>query len=264
MKKKSIFILMSLLILFYSCEENDQENSELSFDIEQAKFEIQESLNDRVDLGDYYLIENDIMIPKNSEIKEELSVGKRHFYTSTINVPSIGKRVVRIYWDRTGFPPDGPFGPTTIHTWGHGINNAIMAYNERINNFRIEFRQVYSQSSADITIKSDNGVLPNTTVASAGFPANGNPYPTVLINLDFLNSFNLQQGQMRYNIMHELGHCIGFRHTNLRLRGETTSNANPITTTPNAEDPNSVFNGGTALNSNDWSVYDKIALETLY
>lgn len=146
----------------------------------------------------------------------------------------------------------------------NGINNAINAYNERINSFRIEFKQVFSQSAADITVKSDNGVLLNTRVASAGFPSNGNPYPAILINLDFLNSYDLVQDQMRYNMMHELGHCIGFRHTNLRLRGETTSNANPITATPNAEDPNSVFNGGTALNSNDWSVFDRGALEALY
>ncbi len=267
MKRFSTYLALSIILLS-SCGDNDLENfdgvSEFNFDIEQAKLDVQNSVNDKVDLGDYYLVENDIMIPKNNRENKEIHIGKRHFYTSAISVPIFGKRVVNIYWDRTGFPPDGPFGPTTVNTWGHGISNAIIAYNERIRDFRIEFKQVYSQSLADITVKSDNGVLPNTTVASAGFPSNGNPYPTILINLDFLNSFSLVQAQMRYNMMHELGHCIGFRHTNLRIRGETTSNANPISATPNAEDPNSVFNGGTALNSNDWSVFDKIALETLY
>lgn len=72
----------------------------------------------KVDLGDYYLIENDIIIPKDDKVNNEIGIGKRHFYTSRINVPTVGKRIVNIYWDRTGFPPDGPFGPTTVNTWG--------------------------------------------------------------------------------------------------------------------------------------------------
>ncbi|UOY05634.1 zinc-dependent metalloprotease [Muricauda sp. SCSIO 64092] len=291
MKNFNLTLLFLLLLVNFSCtvEDNDsflssdviEESAFEDSDIDSLKLDIEQSLGEIVDLGDYYLIENDLMIPKSeilnyiSDSKEKnVSDSGRHFYTSTITTPPTGRRIVKIYWDKRGFPASETLntGITGNYNWRGALTLALIAYNGGITDFKIQFKEVgydiFSPNGipqdTDIILKSDGGILPNTTVASAGFPSNGNPYHTILINLDFLNSYNLTGQQKRYNLMHELGHCIGFRHTNLRLRGESLANANPIYTTPNAEDPNSVFNGGTALNDGYWSDYDEIALETLY
>ena len=67
-------------------------------------------------------------------------------------------------------------------------------------------------------------------------------------------------------MVHELGHCIGFRHTNWDIKGEGISSvgANYIPNTPN-QDSNSVMNGGTASYSwNGFSSYDISAVKYLY
>lgn len=66
-------------------------------------------------------------------------------------------------------------------------------------------------------------------------------------------------------MVHELGHCIGFRHTNWLSRGEAEMNAIHITGTPLGQDPNSVMNGGTASYTwNGFSNYDIKAAQYLY
>lgn len=72
-----------------------------------------------------------------------------------------------------------------------------------------------------------------------------------------------------YNMVHELGHCIGFRHTNWEDEGYYNQNGDyiggnyiPNITQP---DPNSVMNKETALYSwNGFSQYDIIAVNYLY
>jgi hypothetical protein len=71
-------------------------------------------------------------------------------------------------------------------------------------------------------------------------------------------------------MVHELGHCIGFRHTNWLSRGEPKDNdpasgdAVTIPGTP-GEDPNSVMNGGTAFTTwNGFSHYDINAAIAMY
>ena len=68
--------------------------------------------------------------------------------------------------------------------------------------------------------------------------------------------------QKIYNMVHELGHCFGLRHTNWKSRNE--SNAYDIYGTPDS-DSYSVMNGGTA--EYQWSGFsegDKKAIEYLY
>ena len=89
---------------------------------------------------------------------------------------------------------------------------------------------------------------------------------TILINLDFDSNKSVELGSKSYNMVHELGHCIGLRHTNWDIRGEPINpwGANLIPGTP-SQDPNSVMNGGTANNVYlGFSSYDIIALQYLY
>jgi len=66
---------------------------------------------------------------------------------------------------------------------------------------------------------------------------------------------------------HELGHTIGFRHTNWDDLGEpeTLLGLFHIEGTPEGNDPHSIMNGGNATSGfSGLSYYDKVALRALY
>ena len=83
------------------------------------------------------------------------------------------------------------------------IDAAIGRYNAEPLN--IEFSRV--TSGGQINIKIVNG---GNYIASAGFPSGGNPYPEVKFNRQYQN---YSAGFLTTVIAHEMGHCIGFRHT---------------------------------------------------
>jgi hypothetical protein len=84
------------------------------------------------------------------------------------------------------------------------IDAAIARYNAQ--NLRITMSRV--SSGGDIVIRLINGA---NYIASSGFPgSNGDPYSTVKYNKAYQN---YSAGFMTTVIAHEVGHCIGFRHT---------------------------------------------------
>lgn len=118
-------------------------------------------------------------------------------------------------------------------------------------------------ANPDILIRSDASTpLPNNAIAAGSWPMNGKPGPSIWINLDYDYNKTIPRLQKIYNMVHELGHCFGLRHTNWKSRNE--SNAYDIYGTPDS-DSYSVMNGGTA--EYQWSGFsegDKKAIEYLY
>jgi hypothetical protein len=99
-----------------------------------------------------------------------------------------------------------------------GIDAAIARYNAE--NLSITMTRV--ASGGNINIRIVNG---GAYIASAGFPSGGNPYNEVKFNKQYQN-YSL--GFVTTVMAHELGHCIGFRHTDYMDRsyscGGSTSN----------------------------------------
>lgn len=83
------------------------------------------------------------------------------------------------------------------------IDDAIDRYNAE--NLLINFMRV--ASGGDINVRVVNG---GNYIASAGFPSNGDPYDEVKFNRRYED---FSAGFLATVMAHEIGHCIGFRHT---------------------------------------------------
>lgn len=116
---------------------------------------------------------------------------------------------------------------------------------------------------------SDIRVIPNCNLGSgvagrATWPSGGNPGPQIEVNPCFSAS---QSARVR-TMVHELGHTIGFRHSNWSQNGES---ADPIgavhvpNTPTSGNDNGSVMNGGSAGSAwAGFSFHDAAAAKNVY
>lgn len=154
-----------------------------------------------------------------------------------------------------------------------GLNNAINAAITRYNNenLGLTFVRGGNNGGGNINIRVVNT---GQYIASAGFPSNGNPYPEIKYARNY-NNYSL--GFMTTVIAHEIGHCIGFRHTDYMNRayscgsggneGQETSGVGAvhIPGTPTGPDAASwMLACLSASTDRPFNANDKIALAYLY
>jgi hypothetical protein len=149
---------------------------------------------------DGYLLEGDIILTEeflnSAPGGNLLRIAENEQYRTTNLVTGL-PRVIKI----------GTSGTVNTRV-SDGIDAAIDRYNDE--NLQITMQRV--TSGANIVIKIING---GSYIASAGFPSGGNPYSQVKFNRQFQNySLNF----VTTVIAHELGHTIGFRHTDYMNR----------------------------------------------
>jgi hypothetical protein len=149
-----------------------------------------------------------------------------------------------------------------------GLDAAIANYNSR--GLRITFaRGPTTGCTANIAAKTTTG-----TGGSAGFPSGGLPYGTINIGTG-LNGYSVDVNE--HVITHELGHCIGFRHTDYYNRaiscGGAASNegASTVGAILIPGTPSTAVVGGSIMNScfrstetGEWTSSDITALNYLY
>lgn len=146
------------------------------------------------------------------------------------------------------------------------VDLALERYNAE--NLNLTFQRV--SSGANITIKIVNS---RQYIASAGFPSGGNPYGTI----NYAKTYTTySQGFMATVVAHEIGHCIGFRHTDYMSRqyscggspyneGASSVGAIHIPSTPTGPDPNSWMLACLSATTNrPFNNNDKTALDYLY
>jgi hypothetical protein len=149
-----------------------------------------------------------------------------------------------------------------------GLNLAIENYNQRGLVFTMA-RGPTTGCSANITATVMSG-----TGGSAGFPSGGNPYGTINIGTG-LQSYSVDVNE--HVITHELGHCIGFRHSDYYNRAISCggSASNEGTAGVGAilipGTPSTAVVGGSIMNScfrstesGEWTSSDITALNYLY
>jgi hypothetical protein len=213
-----------------------------------------------------YIVEGDIFIPAE-DLKRNLGgqllrVGSTEQYRTTNLV--------------TGLPRTIRVRLTTkikAATYGPVLDEMVRRFNAQ--NLQIRFVRVAPSQTAEITFDNANG----SYLASAGFPtASGNPHNLVRVNTRAIGS-GTSATFINYAatiFAHEVGHCIGFRHTDYMDRsyscggsvsneGASTVGAILIPGTPAAADPNSFMLACIGANQNrPFNANDITALNYLY
>ena len=158
------------------------------------------------------------------------------------------------------------------------LDAAIARYNAE--NLTVRFVRVAPTQSPDITVVAFYQV--SSTLGSAGFPTSaGDPYNQIQMNT---YHYSTSTGTTNVNYIatimaHEMGHCIGFRHTDYMNRayscgGRKSNEESPfpsgygaihIPGTPTSGDPNSWMLACVASGVNrPFNANDKIALNYVY
>ena len=207
-----------------------------------------------------YIVENDIFI-SNEDLSGvvpaigTLVVGEAEQYRTTNLVTGL-PRVISV----------SSSGSVNANV-SAAIDAAISRYNAQ--NLQMTFTRV--ASGGNINIKIVNG---GNYIASAGFPtSSGNPYNEVKFNKQYQN---WQVNTLASVFAHEIGHCIGFRHTDYMDRsyscggsyaneGASSVGAVHIPGTPTTADPNSWMLAciGNGINR-PFNANDATALNYLY
>jgi len=227
--------------------------------------------SDIKDIGNYYVVDGDILFDKRVTIdasKKKLELSK---------LPT-----TRIKTEQSGTGSYVSISNVVVQ-----IDPSMSAYQTEIQGAMNEWNSV--SSSLTFTLYNGSGPSPNITISDnsglgsgvcgeALFPVNGLPGSQIYIATSFMASLSFTSAQIQYVISHELGHTIGFRHTNWYYSGEPTSGtdpagssfgADPLPGTPNQynydPDPTSIMNGGQCGNSYiSLSDFDKAAFQYLY
>ncbi len=194
-----------------------------------------------VDEGDRFRVEGDIIIHKDALTGPvRTGPGGPRFQFHTNNLVAQSKMAQGLKVNLTGISSNAG--------WLAAARSAIVHWN---NTYGTKIRLVEG-TPADITIRF--AILNPGVYAEASVPVNGNPGGTV----DVSTSYNgLASSHKVWVLVHEIGHTLGYRHTNWDDLNEeiypehTLYGANHIPGTPFSADPNSVMTGG--VGSRSWS-----------
>jgi hypothetical protein len=185
-------------------------------------------------INDRYLIEGDILLSADelrsisSDNGPEVIVANTEQYRTTALVKRLPRNLKIKY---TG----------SRASVSMAVTNAVARYNAR--NLQLTFQKVTS-GTADIIVSD---VSNQVYIASSGFPSGGNPYNSVKFNTAYANWAG---NTLTTVLAHEIGHCIGFRHTDYMDRsyscgglpyneGSAGIGAIHIPGTPTGPEPNS-------------------------
>jgi hypothetical protein len=257
--KKIIYLCTVILpFSFFSCSTDAVETTDENLVNEDQTTQVLEEIKslgfsekDIVDMGSYFLV-GDITFSKQGRPQLSQDAGdtpKQRRTTYLVSDKTIGVRI----------------NPSLPSNWKTATRQAMDHWNANSGSsiylYETDYYWPYQGGflfNPEIEVMSD-GVdpLPNYVIAAAEFPtSNGKPGYRVRVNLSF-NGCSVSNNLRLYNMIHEIGHCLTFAHSN-------TSFGTHISGTP-TNDSASVMNGGTACTlSSGLSTGDRTATNILY
>lgn len=271
MKKLWIPVAVCLTALTFVACKKDAKNAPQEEEISQATISKIKNLgfstNNVIKVEEGYLVEGDIVLTdellNSTPDQTLLRIAGNEQYRTTNLVTKLPRTITVLV-----------SGLGTAYVQGTDL--AISRYNAL--NLQIKFQRITS-GKAHITIQGFNqgpsgGYI---TLGSAGFPTRrGEPYNTIKMNTNqYAYGTNPDVNYVGSVIQHEMGHCIGFRHTDYMDRsyscgggyaneGASNVGAIHIPGTPSGPDANSWMlacsNGG----DRSFNTNDRTALNYLY
>lgn len=256
-------------LLFTSCSQEEEavapkEASGVSETVKQQFYELGFDASDIVRDGQNYLLEGDIIVTpealdnmlKSDPVIVNNPEGEQY---RTFNLVSRNLRTIRIR------------ATSNQSRFLLAIDRAINNFNELGLTFNMV--RVASNQPAEITVR----LTSNTSfLGSAGFPTgNGLPWNDVLISTA---AFNGDNDSAEETVTHELGHCVGLRHSDWYNRSLSCGRGGNEEEPPSGFgavgipgtvqfDRQSLMNSCGAITSDpsgEFSFYDRVALRELY
>ncbi len=270
MKKviKSFAAIIAVVLLVTSCKKEATEQVSNNANSNEISQEVLAQIKEKgfgtgsaqkVEGG--YLVEGDILLTNeylsNKSVSQFIRVGDEEQYRTTNTVRALPRTIyVRV---STALPA----------TFFTATDAAIARYNAL--GLLIKFQRVTAGGNIVINpAPAGAGYL-----ASAGFPSiTDQPYNQVLVNYNALA--NCSPGTKTSVIAHELGHCIGFRHTDYANRSYSCGGA-PVNEGAGSVGAIHIPGTPTGPNAGSWMLacigcgtdrpftfYDRVALNHMY
>lgn len=264
-------LAVSTATLLFACTKNNSEKSEVKTDEISAKTlssiaALGFSTSDVRKQGDGYLVEGDILLTEENLSETITSPFLRIAETEQYRTTNLVKNLPRTVTVSVSNLPS---------VYVTAATNAVARYNAL--NLTLKFQIVSSGGQIQIIGFNQGPSGGYITLGSSGFPtSSGNPYSQIQMNTNAAAyGSNPNLGYVTSVIQHEMGHCIGFRHTDYMNRafscGGTATNEGAsnigailIPGTPSSADSGSWMLACSNGSDRTFNANDKIALNYLY
>ncbi|GAA3977663.1 zinc-dependent metalloprotease [Mucilaginibacter dorajii] len=257
--------------VLFSCNKNNSKPAKettvaVSADVLKQISDLGFSTDEVRKQGDNYLVEGDILLTaanlSEASTSPNLRIAENEQYRTTNLVKSL-PRTITVSISNL---------PTVYAT---ATSNAVARYNAL--NLTIKFQVVSSGGNIQIIGFNEGPSGGYITLGSSGFPTSaGDPYNQIQMNTNAqAYGTNPDVNYLTSVLQHEIGHCIGFRHTDYMNRafscGGSRSNegsagigAINIPGTPTKADAGSWMLACSSGTDRTFNANDKIALNYLY
>lgn len=224
-----------------------------------------------VDLGDAVVVENDIILSKRALRFESGLTGPRASLSkiSIDTTRGLQPKGPVFQWSTTNLVSQSTATQIVVNvsglesSWQTALRAAMADWNAIGSGVSIQFVEGSpSNITASMTVFGDFSNC-SGTAARADFPSGAQPGSALQVSSQFAPCLGASQKEA--TMVHELGHSIGFRHTDWQgHENAAPEGANLITDTPQT-DPYSIMNrAGPAAGWGGFSYYDKVGAFYLY
>lgn len=270
-KSSSVFCLFLLASgAFYSCQNGSETSTpsvseEVRNQLSNLGFDLIK--HPPIAFNEGYLVEGDIYLTP-----ADLATMKKGDRLPVAEQYSTNQLVTRLPRTITVYMPTSSFSSSYFSA----LDEAIRRYNAE--NLQLKFQRVTTSSANIVFSRLSSSQERLGVLGSAGFPTSaGNPYGSIQMSGILISTYKFTVNGIATIMAHEMGHCIGFRHTDYYNRaiscGGSTSNegagtigANLIPGTPSTATlaAQSWMLACTDGSNRNFNADDKTALNYLY